>query len=206
MPQASHPLTVAIERRIDPSRTTEATSWMQTGTDLARHFPGFLGSGWVRAGEDSDLWYMLYRFQDLETLEAWETSTQRHWWLEAGGAFAHEVRSERRTGIEGWFDAPLATHIEARTGTDTPTAPATGPVRQPIPPAPPRWKQAVTIWLGFFPTNLLASWLLGAVPGFTELPLAVRVLTTTILLTPIMTFFVLPAVTRILRRWLQPAT
>jgi antibiotic biosynthesis monooxygenase (ABM) superfamily enzyme len=29
---------------------------------------------------------------------------------------------------------------------------------------------------------------------------------TTLLLTPIMTFFVLPAVTRILRRWLQPAT
>jgi len=182
MPQASHPLTVAIERRIDPSRTTEATSWMQTGTDLARHFPGFLGSGWVRAGEDSDLWYMLYRFQDLETLESWETSTQRRWWLDAGDAFAHEVRSERRTGIEGWFDEP-----------------------QPgVPAAPPRWKQAVTIWLGFFPLSLLFTYLtVTFVPGWHTLwPLA-TVLISTLCLTPTMTYVLLPFVTRMLQPWLK---
>ena len=76
---------------------------------------GFLGSGWVRAGEGSDLWYMLYRFRDIPTLEAWEQSSQRAWWLESGRAFASEVRVERRTGIEGWFDAPFATHVETRT-------------------------------------------------------------------------------------------
>ena len=110
----AHPITVAIERRIDPDRTVEATSWMQSGTDLATGFAGFLGSGWVRAGEGSDLWYMLYRFRDIPTLEAWEQSSQRAWWLDSGRAFANEVRIERRTGIEGWFDAPFATHIESR--------------------------------------------------------------------------------------------
>ncbi|SIT84709.1 antibiotic biosynthesis monooxygenase [Microbacterium sp. RU33B] len=199
--EASHPITVAIERRIDPTRAIEATSWMQAGTDLAAGFTGFLGSGWVRAGETSDLWYMLYRFRDIPTLEAWEQSPQREWWLESGHAFAREVRVERRTGIEGWFDAPFATHIESRTTTDA--APATGPIQQPIPAAPPRWKQAVTIWLGFFPTNLLASWLLGFVPGFVEWPLWARVLLATVLLTPVMTYAVLPWVTRMLRPWLQ---
>jgi len=194
------PITVAVERRIAPDRTTEATTWMQSGTDLATGFDGFLGSGWVRAGEGSDLWYMLYRFRDIPTLEAWEQSSQRAWWLESGRAFAREVRIERRTGIEGWFDAPFATHVESRLGTD---AIATGPVRQPVPPAPPRWKQAVTIWLGFFPTNLLALWLLGYVPGIAEWPLVLRVLLTTILLTPAMTYLVLPWVTRLLRPWLQ---
>ena len=198
----AHPITVAIERRIDPSRTVEATSWMQAGTDLAAGFPGFLGSGWVRAGEASDLWYMLYRFRDIPTLEGWEDSPQRSWWLDSGRAFASEVRVERRTGIEGWFDAPFATHVEPRH-PDHPSSPATGPVQQPIPAAPPRWKQAVTIWLGFFPTNLLASWLLGFVPGFTEWPLILRVLLATLLLTPVMTYAVLPWVTRMLRPWLQ---
>src|SRR6187402_3007002 len=196
----AHPITVAIERRIDPSRTAEATSWMQAGTDLAAGFPGFLGSGWVRAGEGSDLWYMLYRFRDIPTLEAWEDSPQRSWWLDSGRAFADEVRVERRTGIEGWFDAPFATHVESRRGAD---APATGPIQQPIPSPPPRWKQAVTIWLGFFPVNLLASWALGFVPGFSDWPLVVRILSTTILLTPVMTYLVLPWVTRMLRPWLQ---
>lgn len=217
-----HPITVAIERRIDPSRAVEATSWMQAGTDLATGFAGFLGSGWVRAGEGSDLWYMLYRFRDMPTLEAWEQSRQRAWWLDSGRAFASEVRVERRTGIEGWFDAPFATHVETRhvdgraedlepwrnpagSRLDASAAAPTGPVQQPIPSAPPRWKQAVTIWLGFFPTNLLASWLLGFVPGFTEWPLALRVLLATALLTPVMTYLVLPWVTRMLRPWLQRA-
>lgn len=198
----AHPITVAIERRIDPSRTIEATSWMQAGTDLAAGFPGFLGSGWVRAGEGSDLWYMLYRFSDIPTLESWEDSPQRSWWLDSGRAFASEVRIERRTGIEGWFDAPFATHVESRHPGFA-AQPPTGPVQQPIPAAPPRWKQAVTIWLGFFPTNLLASWLLGFVPGFAEWPLIARVLLSTVLLTPIMTYAVLPWVTRMLRPWLQ---
>lgn len=195
----AHPVTVAIERRIDPSRTAEATSWMQAGTDLAAGFDGFLGSGWVRAGEGSDLWYMLYRFRDIPTLEGWEDSPQRAWWLDSGRAFAREVKVERRTGIEGWFDAPFATSVETRG----PAAPATGPIQQPIPPAPPRYKQAVTIWLGFFPTNLLASWLLGYLPGFAEWPLIARVLLSTVLLTPVMTYAVLPGVTRLLRPWLQ---
>ncbi len=123
----AHPITVAIERRIDPARTVEATSWMQAGTDLATGFAGFLGSGWVRAGEGSDLWYMLYRFRDIPTLEAWEQSRQREWWLESGRAFADEVRVERRTGIEGWFDAPFATHVESRTAGTTAAAAPTGP-------------------------------------------------------------------------------
>ena len=55
----ARPITVAIERRIDPSRSVEATSWMQAGTDLAAQFDGFLGSRWVRTGEQSDLWNML---------------------------------------------------------------------------------------------------------------------------------------------------
>ncbi|WP_040168184.1 antibiotic biosynthesis monooxygenase [Microbacterium gorillae] len=194
---AIEPITVAIERRIDPERAIEATSWMQAGTDLAAGFSGFLGSGWVRAGEGSDLWYMLYRFRDIETLEAWEASSQRTWWLDSGSAFAREVRVERRTGIEGWFDAHLATGVDVRPG-----APATGPVRAPVPPTPPRWKQAVTIWLGFFPVNLVASLLLGLIPGFAEVPVALRVLITTVILTPIMTYWVLPGITRLLRPWL----
>jgi hypothetical protein len=195
----AHPITVAIERRTDPTRTAEATSWMQAGTDLATAFPGFLGSGWVRAGEDSDLWYMLYRFRDITTLEEWESSPQRQWWLDSGRPFAREERSERRTGIEGWFDAPHGSILEAATVTDA----GTQPIQQPVPPAPPRWKQAVTIWVGFFPTNLLASWLLGFIPGFAEVPLVLRVLATTLMLTPVMTYAVLPWVTRMLQPWLQ---
>ena len=80
-----HPITVAIERRIDPARTDRGDELDAGGhRPRDRRSPGFLGSGWVRAGEGSDLWYMLYRFRDIPTLEAWEQSPQRAWWLDSG--------------------------------------------------------------------------------------------------------------------------
>jgi antibiotic biosynthesis monooxygenase (ABM) superfamily enzyme len=183
------PITVAIERHVDPARITEATIWTQAGTDLAGRQPGYLGSGFVRAGPDSDLWYMLYRFADSSSLSAWEHSAERQWWLESGQDFATTGRIERRTGIEGWFDAPYATLL-----ADTTTAPA----------APPRWKQSVSIWLGFYPTHLLMTALISVlVPGVLTLWLPLRLLITTVVVTPIMTYLVLPFVTARLARWLH---
>ncbi|WP_222266970.1 hypothetical protein [Modestobacter marinus] len=51
--------------------------------------------------------------------------------------------------------------------------------------APPRWKQATTIWLAFFPLNLLATVTLGAL--LADLHVALRVALTT-LAPPVMTY------------------
>lgn len=185
-PPASESVTVSITRTVDPARFTEASEWVQFGINLAHNYPGFLGSGWVRGSEDSATWNMLYRFSNSDSLEAWEGSDERAEWLEAGTDLVLDAQVEKRTGIEGWFD----TIHEASPGT-----PAL---------VPPRWKQAVSIWLGFFPINLaftlLLPWL---VPGWNDLPTVLRVLLTTLTLTPIMTYFVLPWITRMLRPWLQ---
>lgn len=191
---STEPITVSIRREVDPSRISEATVWVQTGVNLANKYPGFLGSGWVRAGDDSTVWHMLYRFATEETLDAWERSSERAWWLSMGEGFVRSERSRRRTGIEGWFDEPP-------TGS-VPAVDASGQAQAAAPAAPPRWKQAVTIWLGFFPVNLVFTYLMTPVPGWGELPLWLRVLVTTAALTPIMTYWVLPLVTRTLREWL----
>lgn len=188
---AHQPITVSIERAVDPARITEATAWVQTGIQLANKYPGFLGSGWVRAGEQSATWHMLYRFTDEDTLTAWEDSPERQWWLGTGRDFARESRVERRTGIEGWFDEPVEKEIAVAGDAD-------GLERS----VPPRWKQSVSIWLGFFPVNLVFSLLMAAVPGWDGIAVFWRVLITTLVLTPIMTFWVLPAVTRLIRPWL----
>lgn len=188
--QLDAPITVAIERRVDAHRQAEALAWVQTGTSLASQRPGYLGSGWVRASGSSSLWYTLYRFADARSLADWESSAERHWWLRSGEEFVHEARVERRTGIEGWFD------VSASSLLDDAPAPAAGT-------APPRWKQAVTIWLGFFPTNLVFTLLVSLLPVWGTVPLAARVLITTVVLTPVMTYLVLPFVTARLRPWLD---
>lgn len=191
----SEPITVSIRREVDPERITEATVWVQTGVNLATKYPGFLGSGWVRAGEDSQIWHMLYRFANEESLVAWEKSGEREWWLSMGEGFIRSERSKRRTGIEGWFDEPTTGTISLPTAQGGTTTVA-------VVPAPPRWKQAVSIWLGFFPVNVAFAYAASPIPGWDDLPIWLRVLATTVVLTPIMTYWVLPWVTRMLRSWL----
>ena len=180
------PVTVSITRHIDPSHADEMLAWIRAGGALAVRFDGFLGTGWVRSGTDTDEWHMLYRFADEDSLAGWEDSAQRRWGLGAAQGLVGESRLERRTGIEGWFDEPAHTDVEDL---------------RPVPPAPPRWKQMVVIWLAFFPLSLLSGWILGAtVPG---LPLLPRVLLTTLVMTPLMTYVVLPRMTRALEWWLH---
>jgi antibiotic biosynthesis monooxygenase (ABM) superfamily enzyme len=181
-------VTVAITRRADPSRNAEMLAWVRAGSTLAEDFPGFLGVGWVRPVLGSSEWHMLYRFADADALHAWEQSPQRQWWLSSAQGMVEHTRVERRTGIEGWFDPPQEQQIDDLAGP-------------PPPAAPPRWKQAVTIWLGFFPLSLLASVTLGhLVAGQNAV---VRTLVTTLCLTPLMTYLVLPQVTKALQWWLH---
>ncbi|MFC8503654.1 antibiotic biosynthesis monooxygenase [Pedococcus sp. NPDC057267] len=184
-------VTVAITRRVRPEDSALMQAWVDAGTSLARRFPGFLGTGWVRPSGASEDWHMLYRFDSRASLLLWEESRERTQWLRSGKGLVEHTRVEHRTGIEGWFDEP-----SSRTAVDL-----SGDGRDSTaPPAPPRWKQAVTIWVAFFPTNLLFTWLLTPFTHLWALPL--RVLFMTVLLTPVMTYLVLPQVTRLLQPWL----
>ena len=118
---------------------------------------------------------MLYRFADEAALDAWEASSERAWWLSMGEGFVRSERTRRRTGIAGWFDEPSTETISLPTSTGTTTVM--------VAPSPPRWKQAVSIWLGFFPVNLVFTYLMSPVPGWNGLPIWLRVLATTIVLT-----------------------
>lgn len=178
------PVTVSFTRRADPGHAREMTAWIRAGLSMAEGFPGFLGGGWVRPRGDADEWHMLCRFADQRSLAAWDSSPERQWWLRSAQGLAEVTRTERRTGIEGWFDAPVEAEVRP--------APRT---------APPRWKQAVTIWLVFFPMNLLATVTLGRL--LDDVPVVLRVAALTLTLTPVMTYLLLPWVTARLDWWLQ---
>ncbi len=179
------PVTVSVTRHVDPSRSSEMLAWVQAGTSLAEKFDGFLGSGWVRPSEDSADWHMLYRFADVASLAAWEASPQREWWLEAAQGGVEEKGRERRTGIEGWFDE--ASSVESFSAAPTP---------------PPRWKQMVIIFMGFFPLSLAVNYAVGHTP-LVDWPLPLRVLVTILVMTPLMTYVVLPWITRRMSWWLH---
>ncbi|MGP9693806.1 antibiotic biosynthesis monooxygenase [Brachybacterium sp. AOP25-B2-12] len=171
----SEPVTVQISRTVDPEAIDEMEAWVADGQRLASMHDGYLGSGWVRNDPTSTLWLVLYRFADAEQLERWETSEARRTWLESFADHVQLVRSERRTGIEGWFDTPA---FEQAAADD---------------PAPARWKQMIVIFTGFFPMSLLGNVVVShLVPHW---PIIARVLLVTVLVMPLMVYLVLPAVT-----------
>ncbi len=183
------PVTVSIVRHVAPEHAAQMVAWVRAGSSLAERFEGFLGTGWVRPSSGSDEWHMLYRFADQPSLEAWESSPQRAWWLGSAQGLVGESRLERRTGIEGWFDEPTSRDVEDL---------------RPAASAPPRWKQGVVIWLAFFPLSLALGLLLTATGMHFDIVL--RTLITTIVATPIMTYALLPWMTKRFEWWLKPSS
>jgi len=183
----SESVTVSVTRHIEPSQADRMVAWINAGASLAERFDGFLGTGWVRPSQQSREWHMLYRFDSQEAVDRWEASEQRRWWLQSAQGIVEDSIEERRTGIEGWFDRPATRDVADLT---------------PPPSPPPRWKQGSVIWLAFFPLNLLATWLLSmTLPDGT--PLALRVFIGTLLLTPVMVYVALPALTSWMSWWLN---
>jgi antibiotic biosynthesis monooxygenase (ABM) superfamily enzyme len=84
------------------------------------------------------------------------------------------------TGLETWF-----------------TLPSSGPI---VPP--PRYKMAIVTWLAVFP--LATGVFYAAAPVFTRLPPIGRSLAMSVILVPVMTYIVMPRMTRLFRNWLYP--
>lgn len=178
-------VTTSVARRIEPGREHDFVTWTDAGMALARTFPGFLGGGWLRSTKHPQEYYVVYRFADDEALADWNSSPVRKAWLARGAGVAVEYATHQLSGIEGWFE---------------PQSHLTQAVRvMGMPPA--RWKQAITIWLGFFPLSLLINYLVIAHLG--TMPLAVKTLIATLINTPLMVYLVLPWITARLARWLR---
>lgn len=174
---STSPVTLMVARRVAKGRYEELMAWLREGEQLATDFPGYLGSGVLAPPPNDDEFQIIFRFADEKTLHAWEFSASRSAWLGRGSELFADPSEHRVSGIDGWFGA-----VGAR---------------------PPRWKQAVAIWLAFFPVSLLFNFLLGPLLG--EMSLLPRVLISTLCLTPLMVYFFIPLSTRMLASWLQGA-
>lgn len=174
---STSPVTLMVARRVAKGRYEELMAWLREGEQLATDFPGYLGSGVLAPPPLDDEFQIIFRFADEKTLHAWEFSASRSAWLGRGGELFADPSEHRVRGIDGWFGAAGA--------------------------RPPRWKQAVAIWLAFFPVSLLFNFGLG--PLLSELDLFSRVLVSTLALTPLMVYLFIPLSTHLLANWLHPS-
>ncbi len=153
------PVTLLVARRVAAGRYRDFLAWQREGEALAADFPATSAPGAGAARRRRRIPDDL-RFADDATLAAWAHSASRQAWLERGQGLFDEPRERRAHGLAAWFDDNRK---------------------------PPRWKQSVAIWLAFFPVSLAFN--LGAGPYLGELSLAARVLLSTLVLTPLMTYW-----------------
>jgi antibiotic biosynthesis monooxygenase (ABM) superfamily enzyme len=64
----------------------------------------------------------------------------------------------------------------------------------------PKWKMAVMIWLGIYPTITVMIYII--FPLTEGWPIPLRTLAMTLVVVPIMVFIVLPFLQKLLRNWL----
>jgi antibiotic biosynthesis monooxygenase (ABM) superfamily enzyme len=66
---------------------------------------------------------------------------------------------------------------------------------------PPRWKNALLVWVAIYPSISLLSYFAG--PWLITLPLLIRTLFLTAILVPLLVFVLLPFLHRVFREWLH---
>ena len=128
--------------------------------------------GGVRLHDDQGLSHLVYQFDSAGHLHEWERSPQRHELLQRGREFSDEGRSTSG-GPSTWFDVPGGN-------------------------APPGSKQFLLTWAAAFPTLLVVSKLVGLIGLAQVLALAIS----SCILTALLTWVILPRVTRRARPWL----
>jgi antibiotic biosynthesis monooxygenase (ABM) superfamily enzyme len=90
------------------------------------------------------------------------------------------MRTRFVTGLESWFTLP------GKPGT----------------PPPPPYKMALLTWITIFP--LITGIVVATGPLLKDLPVVLKLGITTAIAVPLMTWVVMPRVTRLLRAWLYP--
>ncbi|MGW5214209.1 antibiotic biosynthesis monooxygenase [Streptomyces sp. NPDC004051] len=173
-------VTVVYTWEAVPGRETEFEQWAHGVETEAAAFTGHQGVTWLHSEDGSHRYHAVVRFADTESLDRWMTSPQRAAWQDRVKPYGHPAHPKlTTTGLETWFDIP------------------NGAAR---PPA--RWKMALVTILAVYPFALLYDGLFAEF--FHTWPLAARTLVFPIVLAPLLTYAVMPFMSRLLRRWLYP--
>lgn len=175
------PVTAVASRRVLPGREEEYERWVSGILEAAHAFPGYLGSEVMRpSGPEDDEYRIIFRFDHASNLRRWEDSEERRRHLREVRPLIRHEEVRTLTGLETWFTLPS----------------------KPGEPAPPRYKMAVVTWLAVFP--LITVIFVAFEPLLNRLPMLLRTLVLTLVMVALMTYVVMPRMTRLFAFWLYP--
>lgn len=181
----SEPVTLVISEVVDPDRIDDYETWTRGINQAARQFEGFIAVEVLRPRDNAYSEYVvIVRFDSYDHLRRWVTSSLYQQWIEKSrGLISRRSLRHMTNGLEIWFSQP-------RSSRDLPT------------PQPPYYKKVILGVLAVYPLILLANALLGSF--LDPLPSRLGLLISVTFVSALLTYPVMPFLTKILDFWLYP--
>ena len=164
---APTPVTVTVARSVVPGFEAQYVQWTEEVVATLRKFHGCLGAGVLHPGPDGGEHQIVFRFVDGLHLREWERSPQRAALMRRAAGFVETERIQRTVGVDNWFE--LSTRAE---------------------PKRPLWGRIATDVAWVYPVAIVSS--IVVAPRIAQMPFAVRVTISTLLITAVMRLAVGP--------------
>jgi antibiotic biosynthesis monooxygenase (ABM) superfamily enzyme len=179
------PVTVVITRRVKAGREADYEAWLQRLQADARGLSGYLGVTTQRPAPGTREYVSVLRFQTLGALREFERSELRAKYLAEVADFVEaDAAWKELTGLEFWFTPPPGTVV----------------------PQPSRPRMALLMIAVVFTLVLVIGTAVNA--AFARLPFAtpypLRLLVTITIEVALMTWWLMPLLTRRLANWIYP--
>lgn len=176
------PVTVVVKRQVRRGKEAEYEAWLERLIKEAAALPGYLGTNVLRPSTKAGEYTSVFRFDTVEHLLAFEESELRRRALrEVAELVEADAVWEKLTGLELWFTPPPGTVV----------------------PQPSRFRMALVMIAVVYGLVFSIGNLVGRVFG--DLPTPLRLLVTITLEVFLMTYWLMPRLTRWLARFIYPA-
>jgi uncharacterized protein len=172
-------VTVVISQLVKLGSETTYEVWVKDITSVARTYAVHLGTNVIRpqVGVRSE-YVIIFRFDCYENFKTWMASRDREYWLtQAKPLIQSDPQVQQISGLEAWFSLP---HQPLKT--------------------PPRYKIALLTWaVVYVLINLLNTFV---TPLLRSLPSPIVSLIICGVMVGLLTYVVMPKVSRLFSRWL----
>lgn len=180
--QQSDPITLVISEVVEPNRIDEYEDWTKGINQSAQQFEGFIGVDVIRPRDHQYPEYVvIVKFDNYEHCKNWLTSSiYKKWMRKSHQLISRRSQQQLPNGLELWFTLPRSPSSRV---------------------AQPAYYKQVTIGvITVYPLIILAKLVLS--PFLQGLPELLGLLISVIFVSMLLTYPVMPYITKILSFWL----
>ncbi|GBO52979.1 hypothetical protein APA_780 [Pseudanabaena sp. lw0831] len=184
--QHSDPITLVISEVVEPHLIEEYETWTKGINQSAQQFEGFMGVEVIRPRDHQYPEYVvIVKFDNYAHCKNWLASPVYQQWMQRSEEFiSKRSQQHQQNGLELWFTLP-------KSKSGNPTEPA-------------YYKQVIIGVITVYPLILLSNLLLA--PFLQGLPPLLSLLISVTFISALLSYPVMPFLTKILAFWLYPSS